>query len=250
MELTENSFMEAVFKVNNFEGSLSLLLKTIHENGINVYDVPAAGITGQYLSYLDCVKADLDNLSEFYSLAATLLCIKSRMLLPQDEVEGEDGEIDLLNEIGAVRDELIEHLIEYHKYKRLSDLMAEQESAAEWIAERPSFKRSIPFEEEDIWQLANSWDLMNAFSSIMSKYRLEVIYDLYEEVSVSEKLALIDELIEQKGEFMFSDLITRRGNPMDVICAFMAVLEAVKSRAACIWQSSLFSDIKIKPRQP
>ena len=242
MELSESS--AAVFKVNDFEGSLDLLLQIIRENGVNIYDIPIASITEQYLSYLDYIPADLDNLTEFYSLAATLLCIKSRMLLPAEKIESEGDEID------DPRSELVNQLIEYQKYKKLSELMAEKESEAEWIMERKRLQRSLPFEEESLWQQVNVWDLMHAFSSIMSKYNAKVIYDLYEEVSVNEKLTLINELIEQRGEFMFTELIVRSGNLMDIVCAFMAILEAVKNREASIWQNRLFGDIKIKAWQP
>ena len=242
MELAETS--SAVFKINNFEGSLDLLLQIIRENGVNIYDIPIASITEQYLSYLDYIPADLDNLTEFYSLAATLLCIKSRMLLPAEKIESDGEEID------DPRSELVNQLIEYQKYKKLSDLMAERESETEWAMERKKLQRSLPFEEENLWERVNTWDLMQTFSALMSKYNTQVIYDLYEEVSVNEKLALINEFLEQKGECMFTDLVVRKGSLMDIVCAFMAILEAVKNRAASIWQNRMFGDIKIKPWQP
>ncbi len=242
MELVETS--SAVFKINNFEGSLDLLLQIIRENGVNIYDIPIASITEQYLSYLDYIPADLNNLTEFYSLAATLLCIKSRMLLPAEKIESDGEEID------DPRSELVNQLIEYQKYKKLSDLMAERESETEWAMERKKLQRSLPFEEENLWERVNTWDLMQTFSALISKYNTQVIYDLYEEVSVNEKLALINEFLEQKGECMFTDLVVRKGSLMDIVCAFMAILEAVKNRAASIWQNRMFGDIKIKPWQP
>ena len=81
----------------------------------------------------------------------------------------------------------------------------------------------------------------------MSNYNSEQILDLYEEVSVNEKLTLMNELLEKKGECLFTDLIVRKGNLLDVICAFMALLEAVKFRIASIWQNRMFGDIKIRP---
>lgn len=234
----------ANFKVNNFEGSLDLLLQIIRENGVNIYDIPIASITEQYLAYLDYIPADLDNLTEFYALAATLLCIKSRMLLPVEKIET-DGD-----DIGDPREELVNQLIEYQKYKKLSDLMTEKESETEWVLERKKLQRSLPFEEDNLWERVDTWDLMKTFSSLISKYNAQVIYDLYEEVSVNEKLTLMNELLDEKGECMFTDLIIRKGNLMDIVCAFMAVLEAVKFRIASIWQNRMFGDIKIKPWQP
>ena len=80
----------------------------------------------------------------------------------------------------------------------------------------------------------------------MSNYKTEHILDLYEEVSVNEKITLMNELLERKGECMFTDLIIRKGNMLDIICAFMAILEAVKFKMASIWQNRMFGDIKIK----
>ena len=242
MALTEQA--AAVFKVNGFEGSLALLLQIIRENGMNIYDIPIASITEQYLAYLDSIPADLDNLTEFYSLAATLLRIKSKMLLPAENVESEGEEID------DPRGELVEQLIEYQKYKKLSDLMTEREEESEWMLERKSLHRSLPFEEESLWERVSAWDLMHSFSAIMSKYNAQAIYDLHEEVSVNEKLTLMQELLEQRGECMFTDLIVRRGSLMDIVCAFMALLEAVKNHVASIWQNRLFGDIKIRHWQP
>ena len=242
MALNEQS--AAVFRVNDFEGSLGLLLQIIRENGINIYDIPIASITEQYLAYLDLIPADLDNLTEFYALATTLLRIKSKMLLPAESVDSDGEEID------DPRSELVEQLIEYQKYKKLSDLMTEREEETEWVLERKKLQRSLPFEEENLWERVSAWDLMRSFSAIMSKYNAQVIYDLYEEVSVNEKLTLIGELLEQRGECMFTDLIVRRGSIMDIVCAFMAVLEAVKNHAASIWQNRLFGDIKIRTCQP
>ena len=242
MALNEQS--AAVFRVNDFEGSLGLLLQIIRENGINIYDIPIASITEQYLAYLDLIPADLDNLTEFYALATTLLRIKSKMLLPAESVDSDGEEID------DPRSELVEQLIEYQKYKKLSDLMTEREEETEWVLERKKLQRSLPFEEENLWERVSAWDLMRSFSAIMSKYNAQAIYDLYEEVSVNEKLTLIGELLEQRGECMFTDLIVRRGSIMDIVCAFMAVLEAVKDHAASIWQNRLFGDIKIMPWQP
>ena len=80
----------------------------------------------------------------------------------------------------------------------------------------------------------------------MSNYKTEHILDLYEEVSVNEKITLMNELLETKGECMFTDLIVRKGNLLDIVCAFMAILEAVKFKMASIWQNRMFGDIKIK----
>ena len=108
-------------ELDEFEGPLDLLLFLIKKQEINIYDIPIAKITEQYLEYLSYItKVELENITEFYLMASTLVFIKSRMLLPI--------EIDLEEELEDPRKELVEKLIEYQKYKKLSDLIAEKEN--------------------------------------------------------------------------------------------------------------------------
>ena len=231
----------STFKINDFEGPLDLLLFLIKKNEVNIYDIPIGHITEQYLEYLDyAVSTDLANLTEFYAMAANLLYIKSRLLLPV-EIALDDDEID------DPRQELVDKLIEYQKYKKLSGLMEDKENEAEWVFERKKIQRALPFGEEELWERVDTWDLLKTFSNLVSSYNSERILDLYEEVSVNEKITLMNELLEERGECMFTDLIIRKGNLMDIVCAFMALLEAVKFRMASVWQNRMFGDIKIKP---
>lgn len=230
------------FRVKDFEGPLDLLLFLIKKNEVNIYDIPIGSITEQYLEYLDySVSNDLSSLTDFYAMAATLLYIKSRMLLPV-EIAVDDEDID------DPRKELVEKLIEYQKFKKLSELMEQKEDEAEWVFERKKIQSPLPFSDDDeLWERLDTWDLLKTFSNLVSSYNSERILDLYEEVSVNEKITLMNELLETRGECMFTDLIVRKGNLMDVVCAFMALLEAVKFRMASVWQNRMFGDIKIKP---
>ena len=235
------------FKAGDFEGPLDLLWYLIHKSEINIYDIPIAQITEEYLDYLDyATETDLGDLSEFYKWAAMLLNMKSRMLLPieivYDDEEAEDP-----------RQELVEKLIEYQKFKKLSELMEEKENTSEWNFERSKIQRVLPFDEkESAWEEIDTWDLLQQmqklFKNMVSQYSDEKILNMYEEISVNEKITLMNELFENQNEFMFTELITRIGNEMDVICAFMAILEAVKFRMIKILQNRLFGDIKIIKR--
>lgn len=233
------------YTAGEFEGPLDLLWTLIRESKVNIYDIPISQITEQYLEFLDyAVQTDLTDLSEFYSWAAKLIYIKSKMLLPI-EIDDDDEEIE------DPRTELVEKLIEYQKFKKLSTLMEEQEEANEWSFERKKVQRVLPFEDENSqWERVDTWSLLQQMQKIyynmVSSYSNEKIINMYEEVSVNEKITLMTELLEEKGECMFTDLIVRHGNGMDVICAFMALLEAVKFKIACIYQNKLFGDIKIK----
>lgn len=228
------------FRLKEFEGPLDLLLFLIKKNEVNVYDIPVAQITEQYLEYLTYAeRIDLEDLTEFHSMAATLLYIKSRMLLPV--------EVELDEDIEDPRQELVDKLIEYQKFKKLSELMEEKERESEWIIERRKIQRALPFADEGLWERVDVWDLLKTFSGLMTTLTSERIIDLYEEVSINEKLTLITELLEQRGECAFADLVVRSGSIMDIVCAFLAILEAVKLRMIAIYQNRMFGDIMIRP---
>lgn len=239
--MDENSTESArSFRLKEFEGPLDLLLFLIKKNEVNVYDIPVAQITEQYLEYLAYAdKIDLDDLTEFHAMAATLLYIKSRMLLPV--------ELELDDDIEDPRQELVDKLIEYQKFKKLSELMEEKERESEWVIERKKIQRALPFADEGLWERVDVWDLLKTFSSLMTSLTSERIIDLYEEVSINEKIALMTELLESKGECSFTDLVVRSGSVMDIVCAFLAILEAVKFRMIAIYQNRMFGDIMIKP---
>jgi len=233
------------YTAGEFEGPLDLLWTLIRESKINIYDIPIAQITEQYLEFLDyAVQTDLGDLSEFYSWAAKLIYIKSRMLLPVEVAYDDDDDIE------DPRQELVDKLIEYQRFKKLSNLMEEKEDESEWSFERKKVQRVLPFDDDSSqWEKVDTWDLLQQmqkiFHDMASAYSNEKILNMYEEISINEKITLMNELLENKGECMFTDLIVRQGNEMDVICAFMALLEAVKFKMACIYQNKLFGDIKI-----
>jgi segregation and condensation protein A len=175
-------------------------------------------------------------------MAATLLYIKSRMLLPV--------QMDLDDELDDPRHELIEKLIEYQRYKKLSELMEQKELEVEWAIERKKMQRPLPFaEEENLWEEIDVWDLLKTFSSLVTNLTSERVMDMYEEVSINEKITLINEILDSRDSFSFTELVTRPRSTMDVVCAFLAILEAVKFRLISIFQHRLFGDIMIRRRQ-
>ncbi|MCL2094271.1 MAG: segregation/condensation protein A [Treponema sp.] len=226
-------------KLHEFEGPLDLLLFLIKKNEINIYDIPIAKITEQYLDYLaEAQELDLEELSEFQSMASTLILIKSRMLLPADLSYTDDEE--------DPRQELVERLIEYQKFKKLSTLMEEKEREAEWFIERKRLQRALPFDDEDLWEKVDVWDLLRVFAKFTPSLSQERIIDLYEEVTVNEKITLLFELLEERGECAFTDLIIRTGSILDFVCAFLALLEAAKQNMIFIFQNRMFGDIIIR----
>lgn len=239
----EGTTVRRTFKIKDFEGPLDLLLFLIKRNDMNIYDIHIASITEQYLECLRSEEGvDLDELSEFYNLAATLLLIKSRMLVPSGS--GDDEDFD------DPRQGLIEKLIEYQKYKKLSGLMEQREMEVEWTLERSCMQRSLPFsdkEDESFWADLDVWDLLRTFSSLVQNFNSERIIDLYEEISINEKIALMRELLGRRGSFSFVELITRPRSALDLACAFLAMLDAVKNKLIRIKQHRLFGDILIFP---
>lgn len=227
------------FLLKDFEGPLDLLLFLIKKNEVSIYDIPVASITEQFLAVLNSDDSlTLDDMSEFYALAATLLLIKSRMLLPV--------ELTMDDDVDDPRADLVEKLIEYQKYKKLSRLMEEREEDAEWSIERKKIQRVLPFGDEGLWQEIDVWDLLKSFTGLLGNLSSERIIDLYEEVSINEKTVLIHELLETRESFSFLDLITRPGSTLDIVCAFLSILEAVKYRIIRICQHRLFGDIEIR----
>jgi len=225
------------FKLSQFEGPLDLLLYMIRKNEINIYDIPIAQITEQYIEFIRYAEnMDLENLTAFHAMAATLLYIKSRTLLPVEM--DDDGAED-------PRTNLVERLIEYQKYKKLSELMEEKEKENEWVIERKRLQHNLPFADDDMWQKVDIWDLVKTFSSLTVNIPNERIIDLYEEVTVNEKTTLLMEKLENNGECRFTELIVRSG-ALDIVCAFLAVLEAAKMRLIVIFQHRLFGDILIR----
>jgi segregation and condensation protein A len=228
------------FKLNEFEGPLDLLLFLIKKNEVNIYDIPIAQITDQYVRYIMYAEAlDLEEASEFHAMAAALLYIKSRTLLPF-EMDPDDDAVD-------PRQELVERLVEYQKFKKLSEMMEEREREAEWVVERKKLQRSLPFADEDLWEQVDVWDLLKTFSTLTRNLPGERIIDLYEEITINEKITLLAELLETKGQCSFTDLVVRNSSVLDIVCAFLAVLEAVKIRMVLIFQHRMFGDILIRP---
>jgi len=227
------------FRLNKFEGPLDLLLFLIEKNEVNIYDIPIAKITEQYLDYLtDLSEFDLDEISEFQAMAARLLLTKSRMLLPIEIISDDEDE--------DPRQELVDHLIEYQKFKKLSGLMEERVRDTEWVFERKRLERPLPFNDEAMWEKVDVWDLLKIFAEYTRGLSKERIVDLYEEITVNEKKALLCEILEDRKECRFADLLVRTNSILDFVCAFLALLEMAKQHVVAVFQNRMFGDIVIR----
>ena len=239
-------------KLEAFEGPLELLLHLIDKNKINIYDIPIALITEQYMEYLHAMeKTDMDNMSEFLVMAATLLKIKSRMLLPQEIAEEEEQE--------DPRQELVERLLEYKMYKFASLELKDRHMDADKMFFKKStlppevadFKEEIPLEEL-LSDLTLS-KLNEIFRSVMKKQvdKIDPVRSKFgkiekEEVNLSEKMRHVQFYGLTNRKFSFRRLLEEQADKMEVIVTFLCVLELIKMGRVSIVQEEIFDDIMIE----
>ena len=197
--------MSYKIKLEIFEGPLDLLLYLIKKEEVDIYDIPIAKITDQYLEYLEMMKLlDLDIAGEFIVMAATLMQIKSKMLLPPDETPQEE----LLEE--DPRSELVKRLLEYKKFKEAADALAEKETLASRMYSRKSEEKEPVEVEDSPFFEASIFDLLTAFSKILKEVPKESFYKLVkDEFTVSEKIHDIFHMLVNEPKVYFSKLFSQ-----------------------------------------
>lgn len=238
-------------KLQVFEGPLDLLLHLIDKNRVNIYDIPIAMITGQYMEYVnDMDKEDLNVVSEFLVMAATLLDIKSRMLLPKET--NEEGEEE------DPRAELVERLLEYKLFKYMAYELRNQQVDAE----RRLYKVStVPPEIEaykppvDMKELVGDTTLakLNAiFQDVMRRQeeKVDPIRSKFgkiekEEVSMEEKSRQIHAYLKTHKHFCFRQMLEKNASKMSVIVTFLIVLELIKTGVVSVRQEETCADIDV-----
>lgn len=231
------------FRLPRFEGPLDLLLHLIKRDELDIHDIPISTITKQYLDYIELMRMlDLDVAGEFLVMAATLMRIKAKMLLPLPATN-EEGE-----EEGDPREELVQRLIEYRLYKEAAETMQTREGERRLWATRGM----VPT-EDDAGPLplapANLFDLIGALQRVMSRKRAPVVYTVQTEgFSIEDKMSWIAQNCAEIGELRFSSIMASAVARMEIIVSFMALLELIKlGRVTCI-QDANFDDILILPR--
>jgi segregation and condensation protein A len=225
-----------------FEGPLDLLLHLIHKNELDIFNIPIALITEQYLDYLKLMKVlNLDIAGEYLLLASTLLHIKSKMLLPtpseEEEEEGEDP-----------RAELVRRLLEYQKYKNAA---AELEKRP--MLDRDVFIRLMPAEtekpaEEERMEVS-LFELLEAFRQVLERTKPESFHEvILERISVEEKIEEILSRLQRENRSIAFHLLFPEQAPLRlVIVTFLAILELVKMKRVRIFQAVPFETIRLSP---
>lgn len=238
-------------KLQAFEGPLDLLLHLIDKNKVNIYDIPIVEITKQYLEYIQQMeKEDLNIMSEFLVMAATLIDIKSKMLLPR-EINEEGDETD-------PRHELVEKLIEYKMYKYMAyELKDRQIDAEKALFKVPTIPKEIeeykePVIVEELLDGLSLARLHSIFKSIIRKQenKIDPIRSRFgkiekEEVNLSEKIEYIKAFATENSKFSFRKLLEEQCSKMEIIVTFLAVLELMKTGLIAISQEKIFEDILI-----
>ena len=238
-------------KLQVFEGPLDLLLHLIDKNKIDIYDIPIVEITNQYMEYIrEMEKEDLNIMSEFLLMAATLLDIKCRMLLPK-EVNEEGEEED-------PRQELVEQLLQYKMYKYMSYELRDRQLEGERVLfKEPTIPKEVgeyiePVNLDELLAGLNLAKLNDIFREVMRRQddKTDPIRSKFgkiekEEVSLPEKLSYVEEYARVHRNFSFRDLLERQCSKVQVIVTFLAVLELMKVGQIHIQQETTFGDILI-----
>ncbi len=232
-------------RTESFEGPLDLLLSLIKKNEVDIYNIPIASITRQYLDYIDLLKElNLDIAGEFLVMASTLIQIKSKMLLPVsvDEESGEEEEED-------PRAELVRRLIEYQKYKEAATTLGTRE-----ILGRDTFARK--FEAPDLSSLKSDgephevelFELIEAFRRVLATVPRDSFHEVTAEgVSIADRINEILSLLEGKDAITFDDIFAGTATVDFLIASFLALLELCKLRTVKLVQATSFGTIWIMP---
>lgn len=248
--------MAISYKLENFEGPLDLLLHLIEKNKVNIYDIPIVLITEQYLDYVNHMETeDLNVVSEFLVMAATLIDIKCRMLLPAEV--NEDGEEE------DPRAELVARLLEYKMYKYMAQELQElEQDAQKHLYKNPTLPKEVEKYEApvDLDQLLDGLTLASLqaiFQSVMKRRadKVDPIRSKFgnikrEPVSLEQKISSVMEYARKKRRFSFRQLLERQWDKLDVVVTFLAVLELMKMGKIHLTQEELFDDMDIETLEP
>ncbi len=243
--------MDLSVKLEVFEGPLDLLLHLLEKNKVSIYDIPIVEITDQYLDYIrQMQRQDLNVMSEFMVMAATLLDIKARWLLPKEE--DEEGEEE------DPRAELVEQLLQYKMYRYMAmELKDRQLEADRQMYKVPTIPDEVREYEipPDLDELTRGLDLKilrGIFESVMKRQedKVDPIRSRFgkiekEEISLEEKMVSMDGFLRTHKSFSFRELLERQGSRVEIIVTFLAVLELMKMGRISASQEEAFGDIQI-----
>ncbi|MBV9084619.1 MAG: segregation/condensation protein A [Acidobacteriaceae bacterium] len=231
------------FHLEQYEGPLDLLLDLIRKQHINIYDIPIARITAQYLEYMQrAMELDIELSSEFVYMAATLIHIKSKMLLPQDP------ELQKIAPEGDPRQELVDQLIEHERFKNAAEMLLQKRVIEEAVWSNPQMDRFVA-EDEGPGLAVTIFDLVKTFQTVLERAKNRPIYQVEkEDVSVPQMAQLLQERLARSHQEIISatQLFDQQRSRRAIICLFLAILELVKRQAVELAQGEAFGDIALR----
>jgi segregation and condensation protein A len=235
------------FHLEQYEGPLDLLLDLIKKQQINVYDIPIAKITQQYLDYMQqAMELDTELSSEFIYMAATLIHIKSKMLLPRDP------ELDKIEPEQDPRTELVQRLVEHERFKNAAEMLQQKRVIEEAIWSNPQIDQFLN-EEEGPGLTVGPMDLVKVFQAVLERLKNRPTYEVFrEDVDVPDMIRFLRyELEHTRSSHSVSAtrLFERQHSRRAMVCLFLAILELVRMQAVELTQGELFGDIAIKRRE-
>ncbi len=238
--------MKYKVKLSYFEGPLDLLLFFVKRDELNIYDIPIAKITKDFLEYIHLMQMlDLEVASEFIVMASTLMQIKAKMLLPKPETENKEDEED-------PRAELVRRLVEYKKFKELAHELEKMENEAGKIYYRQYFKHDARdyYGEDEIYEVLKDvslFDLLNAFKKALENMK-EKDYHIIEtqNYKIEDEMENIMTRLKFKPKFSFNEILKDYAEKIRVIVAFLALLELARLKKIKIVQSDIFGEILIE----
>lgn len=231
-----------------FEGPLDLLLYLIRRNEVDIYDIPIEHVTAQYIEILGSMeKLDLEIAGEFFVMAATLMYIKSRMLLPKkDQGVNQDVEEEELDP----RWELVQQLLEYRKFKEAAEDIQKLILNSNDLISRIGPKEAVEAVERPL-KPVDRVDLWNTFNQVLRRLAERITEgEIHaEQVTVADRMELILSRIEQERSFLFSDLFESATTLTTIVASFLAVLELTRLGKINLQQDAAFADIRCERKE-
>ena len=220
--------------LGEFEGPLDLLLHLIRQEQVSIYDIPVARITDEYLRYLRVMQEmDIAVAGDFLVMAATLIELKTRMLLPRDPLADQEEEED-------PRTDLVNQLLEYQKYKAAAQMLWSRATV-----ERAVFRRAeLETDKNNPEVSVGLFDLLKVFQDILARHKEEVMLEIErEEISMSEMLERLRNMVMSAGELNLRVFFERAKSRRELVLAFLSVLELVRTTEIRLFQRETFGDI-------
>jgi segregation and condensation protein A len=231
--------------LEHYEGPLDLLLDLIRKQQIDIKDIPIATITAQYLEYMEKAREmDIDLGAEFVYMAATLIHIKSRMLLPRDPALSEDAE-----QAEDPRQELVERLLEHERFKNAAEMLQQKRLIEENVWSNPQIK-AFTSEEDDPGLAVTLFDLVKAFGEVLERAKLRPVYEVESaDVTVPDMMRNLRDhflAIAPDEPLFILRLFEEQRSRRAMIAMFLAVLELIKLQAVEVTQKDLFGEIALR----